>query len=322
MPDIAKHRKRTVLFAVMAGFYSLSAAAAWPEHAITYVVPYPPGGTNDSAARIVAQGLEKKLGQPVVVENRPGAGGTVGAAYVAHAKPDGYTLFNASIGNVAIAPQLVPANFDPFKDFTPLAHIGGSRSVIAVNPALPIHTLQELINYAKENPGKLTYGTSGNGTPGNISMEYFKLLSGTDILHIPYKGSAAALSDAVAGHIDVVSDPLANGFVKGGKLRGLAFFGTEKADDLTGVPSITQLYPQWKFSGSFIALAPAKTPAAVVEQLRTSYQAVLSDPQVVRSLENIGVTPEWKTPQQTQALVQATWDISKEIIKKANIQAN
>lgn len=319
MNTIIKHRNKTLLIAALVSF---SSHAAWPEHAITYVVPYPPGGTNDSTARIVAQGLEKKLGQPVVVENRPGAGGTVGAAYVAHARPDGYTLFNASIGNVAIAPQLVPASFDPFKDFTPLAHIGGSRSVIAVNPDLPIHSIQELISYAKAHPGKLTYGTSGNGTPGNISMEYFKLLSGTDILHIPYKGSAAALSDTVAGHVDVVSDPLANGFVKSGKLRGLAFFGTEKADDLQGVPAITQFYPQWKFSGSFIALAPAKTPPAIVEQLRASYQAVLSDPQVVKSLENIGVTPEWKTPQQTEQLVRATWDTSKEIIKKANIQAN
>jgi len=322
MKKITAYRQQTLLIALLASAWSLSAHAAWPEHAITYVVPYPPGGTNDSAARIVAQALEKQLGQPVVVENRPGAGGTVGAAYVAHAKPDGYTLFNASIGNVAIAPQLVPANFDSFKDFTPLAHIGGSRSVIAVNPNLPIHSIQELITYAQANPGKLTYGTSGNGTPGNISMEYFKLLSSTDILHVPYKGSAAALSDAVAGHIDVVSDPLANGFVKSGKLRGLAFFGTEKADDLTGVPSITQLYPQWKFSGSFIALAPAKTPQPILTKLRASYQAVLSDPQVVKSLENIGVTPEWKTPQQTEALVQATWDISKDIIKKANIQAN
>lgn len=318
----AKPRNKALLMTALAVFFSSAASAAWPEHAITYVVPYPPGGTNDSAARIVAQGLEKELGQPVVVENRPGAGGTVGAAYVAHAKPDGYTLFNASIGNVAIAPQLVPANFDPFKDFTPLAHIGGSRSVIAVNPNLPIHSVKELISYAKANPGKLTYGTSGNGTPGNISMEYFKLLSGTDILHVPYKGSAAALSDAVAGHIDVVSDPLANGFVNSGKLRGLAFFGTEKAEDLHGVPSITQRYPQWKFSGSFIALAPAKTPAPVLAQLRDSYHAVLSDPQVVKSLENIGVTPEWKTPQQTDELVRATWDISKEIIKKAHIQAN
>ena len=317
-----KQLKKSLLLTVLVATVSFSAQAAWPEHAITYVVPYPPGGTNDSAARIVAQGLEKTLGQPVVVENRPGAGGTIGAAYVAHAKPDGYTLFNASIGNIAIAPQLVTANFDSFKDFTPLAHIGGSRSVIAVNPDLPIHTIPELIAYAKANPGKLTYGTSGNGTPGNISMEYLKLLSGSDILHVPYKGSAASLSDAVAGHIDLVSDPLANGFVKSGKLRGLAFFGTEKAEDLPGVPPITNYYPQWQFSGSFIALAPAQTPAPVVEQLRASYKSVLTDPEVVKALENIGVTPEWKSPQQTQALVQATWDISKNIIKQANIHAN
>lgn len=313
-------RSHAKLLALSVGLALSSAAhAEWPEHAITYVVPYPPGGTNDSAARIVAQGLEKQLGQPVVVENRPGAGGTVGAGYVAHAKPDGYTLFNASIGNVAIAPQLVPVNFDPVKAFTPLAHIGGSRSVIAVNPSLPVHSLQELIDWSKKHPGELTYGTSGNGTPGNISMEYLKLLSGADILHIPYKGSAPALADAVAGHISVVSDPLANGFVKSGKLRGLAFFGTEKADDLPGVPSVTVLYPQWKFSGSFIALAPAQTPAPVVDKLRAAYQVVLSDKQTVTALENIGVTPEWKTPEQTKALISATWNVSKEIIKRANI---
>ncbi|MCU5775677.1 tripartite tricarboxylate transporter substrate binding protein [Erwiniaceae bacterium BAC15a-03b] len=297
-------------------------AADYPDHAITYVVPYPPGGTNDSAGRIIAQALEKRLGQPVVVENRGGAAGTVGAGYVAHAKPDGYTLFNASIGNVAIAPQLLPVSFDPFKDFTPLAHIGGSRSVIAVNPKLPIHSVAELIDYAKQHPGELTYGTSGNGTPGNISMEYFRMLSGTDLLHIPYKGSAPALADAVAGHIDVVSDPLANGFVKSGKLRPLAYFGVDKAPDLKGVPSITETWPQWAFSGSFIALAPAKTPAPVVAKLRDTFNQVLSDPQTIKSLEAIGVSAEYKTPAQVDGLINATYTVSKDIIKKANIKSN
>ncbi|PWC25588.1 tripartite tricarboxylate transporter substrate binding protein [Brenneria nigrifluens DSM 30175 = ATCC 13028] len=298
------------------------AQEAYPTRPITYVVPYTPGGTNDNSARIVARALERRLGQPVVIENRPGAGGTLGAAKVAHARPDGYTLLNASIGNLAIAPQLLPAQFDPFKDFTPLAHIGGSRSVIAVNPSLPINSIAELIDYAKKNPGKLTYGTSGNGTPGNISMEYFKMLSGVDILHIPYKGSAPSLADAVAGHIDLVSDPLANGFVKAGKLRGLAYFGADSAPDLPGVPPITDSYPQWNFSGSFIAVAPAGTPQPVVDKLRRAFSEALNDAKTQAELTGIGVSPEIKTPEQTSELIKATYSISKDIIQRANISVN
>ncbi|MCL2894176.1 Bug family tripartite tricarboxylate transporter substrate binding protein [Brenneria tiliae] len=309
------------VMAIVAGTPA-QAQEAYPTRPITYVVPYTPGGTNDNSARIVARALEQRLGQPVVIENRPGAGGTLGAAKVAHARPDGYTLLNASIGNLAIAPQLLPAQFDPFKDFTPLAHIGGSRSVIAVNPSLPINSIEELIDYAKKNPGKLTYGTSGNGTPGNISMEYFKMLSGVDILHIPYKGSAPSLADAVAGHIDLVSDPLANGFVKAGKLRGLAYFGADSAPDLPGVPSITASYPQWNFSGSFIAVAPAGTPQPVVEKLRRAFSEALSDAKTQAELTGIGVSPEIKTPEQTSELIKATYSISKDIIQRANISVN
>ncbi|PWC16790.1 Bug family tripartite tricarboxylate transporter substrate binding protein [Brenneria corticis] len=309
------------VMAIVAGTPA-QAQEAYPTRPITYVVPYTPGGTNDNSARIVARALEQRLGQPVVIENRPGAGGTLGAAKVAHARPDGYTLLNASIGNLAIAPQLLPAQFDPFKDFTPLAHIGGSRSVIAVNPSLPINSIAELIDYAKKNPGKLTYGTSGNGTPGNISMEYFKMLSGVDILHIPYKGSAPSLADAVAGHIDLVSDPLANGFVKAGKLRGLAYFGADSAPDLPGVPSITASYPQWNFSGSFIAVAPAGTPQPVVEKLRRAFSEALSDEKTQAELTGIGVSPEIKTPEQTSELIRATYSISKDIIQRANISVN
>lgn len=305
------------LLALTAG----TAMAQYPDKPITYVVPYTPGGTNDNIARIIARHLGERLGQPIVVENKPGAAGTVGAAYVAHATADGYTLLNASIGNLAIAPQLVAVQFDPFKDLTPVAHLAGSRSVIAVNPKLPIHSIAELVSYAKAHPGELTYGTSGNGTPGHISTEYLKLLAGIDMVHVPYKGSAQALTDATAGHIDLVSDPLANTFVQAGKLRGLAFFGTDTAPDLPGIPALTETYPEWKFSGAFLAMAPAGTPPAVLETLRKAFDDVLAEPSTLSELKALGMAPQRLSTEDSEAIIQNTHDLSKEIIEKAHIKA-
>jgi tripartite-type tricarboxylate transporter receptor subunit TctC len=305
------------LLALTAG----TAMAQYPDKPITYVVPYTPGGTNDNIARIIARHLGERLGQPIVVENKPGAAGTVGAAYVAHATADGYTLLNASIGNLAIAPQLVAVQFDPFKDLTPVAHLAGSRSVIAVNPKLPIHSIAELVSYAKAHPGELTYGTSGNGTPGHISTEYLKLLAGIDMVHVPYKGSAQALTDATAGHIDLVSDPLANTFVQAGKLRGLAFFGTETAPDLPGIPALTETYPEWKFSGAFLAMAPAGTPPAVLETLRKAFDDALAEPSTISELKALGMAPQRLSTEDSEAIIQNTHDLSKEIIEKAHIKA-
>ncbi|QCI11832.1 tripartite tricarboxylate transporter substrate binding protein [Pseudomonas putida] len=314
----------------VAALISLSAGSAlaqssdkpYPDKPITYVVPYTPGGTNDNIARIIARHLGERLGQPVVVENKPGAAGTLGAAYVAHAAADGYTLLNASIGNLAIAPQLVPVQFDPFKDLTPVAHLAASRSVIAVNPKLPIHSIAQLISYAKAHPGQLTYGTSGNGTPGHISTEYLKLLAGIDLVHVPYKGSAQALTDATAGHIDLVSDPLANTFVQAGKLRGLAFFGTDEAPDLPGVPALTETYPQWKFSGSFVAMAPAGTPPELLVTIRKAFDDVLAEPSTINELKALGMAPQRLDTEQTAALIRSTHDLSKQIIAEAHIKAD
>lgn len=312
---------RKVAVAALLAFTAGNAMAAYPEKPITYVVPYTPGGTNDNIARIIARHLGERLGQPVVVENRPGAAGTLGAAFVAHAAADGYTLLNASIGNLAIAPQLMSVQFDPFKDLVPVAHLAGSRSVIAVNPQLPIHSIAELVTYAKANPGKLTYGTSGNGTPGHISTEYLKLLAGIDMVHVPYKGSAQALTDATAGHIDVVSDPLANTFVQAGKLRGLAFFGTEQAPDLPGIPSLTETWPEWKFSGSFLAMAPTGTPPEVLTTIRQAFDEVLAQPETLAELRKLGMAPQRLSTEQSEALIRTTRDLSAEIIEKAHIKA-
>ncbi|ACO78325.1 hypothetical protein AvCA_21240 [Azotobacter vinelandii CA] len=316
---------KSLLSALLGTLLSLGLApaglAAYPEKPIVFVVPYAPGGTNDNIARLLAEHLASELGQSVVVENKPGAGGTLGAAYVAHTKADGYTLLNASIGNLAIAPQLVEAQFDPFADLTPLANIGDSRSVIAINPKLPIQTLAELIAYAKANPGKLSYGSSGHGSPGNLSLEYLKLLAGIDIVHVPYKGSAPALSDVIAGHVDLLSDPLANGAVKSGHLRGLAYFGATEAPDLPGVPSLLETYPQWNFSGAFLAAAPSGTPAGVLGRLRAAFDKVLATPEVIAKLQGMGITPQRLSPEDTSALIRKTHDISAQIIEKAQLKA-
>ena len=316
------HLIKKITAAALLSFTAATAWAQYPDKPITYVVPYTPGGTNDNIARIVARHLGEKLGQPVVVENKPGAAGTLGAAYVAHAPADGYTLLNASIGNLAIAPQLVAVQFDPVKDLTPVAHLAGSRSVIAVNPKLPIKSIEELVAYAKAHPGKLTYGTSGNGTPGHISTEYLKLLAGIDMVHVPYKGSAQALTDATAGHIDLVSDPLANGFVQAGKLRGLAFFGTDEAPDLPGIPALTETYPQWKFSGAFLAMAPSSTPPEVLEKIRKAFDEVLAEPTTISELKALGMAPQRLSTEQSEAVIQSTYALSKEIIAQAHIKAD
>lgn len=275
--------------------------------------------------RLALVHLQARRQRPRAAQHQPGVvradGGTLGAAYVAHAKADGYTLLNASVGNLAIAPQLIPAKFDPFADFTPLANIGESRSVIAVNPKLPVTSLSELVAYAKANPGKLTYGSSGVGTPGHISLEYLKLLAGIDLVHVPYKGSAPALSDVISGHVDLISDPLANAAVKSGHLRGLAYFGAPDATDLPGVPSLLDTYPQWNFSGAFLAVAPRGTPDAVVTRLRAAFDKVLASAPVIAQLQAMGVSPQRLPPEETSRLIRKTHDVSAEIIEKANLKA-
>ncbi len=168
------------------------AEAAYPGRLISYVVPFPPGATNDNAARIVARKLSEKLGQTIVIENKSGGGGSIGAEFVAKARPDGYTLLNASTGNLTIVPHLIRTGYEPFRDFTPVGYVGLSRSVFAIHPSVPAQTLQDLVAYARANPGKLNFGSAGNGSGGHLAGEYLKLRAGIDMVHVPYRGSAAA----------------------------------------------------------------------------------------------------------------------------------
>ena len=302
-----------------------SAQQPFPAKPITYVVPYTPGGTNDNVARIVTKRLAEKTGQAVVIEYKPGAGGTLGAGLVAAAAPDGYTLLNTSIGNLAIAPQLMTVKFDPFRDLVPVAYIGNSLATVAVNPAVPVRTLPELIAYARANPGKLTYSSSGNGTPGHLAGELLKRVAHIDIRHVPYKGSAPAVADAVAGHVDLVFDPLSTQFIKQGKLRALAYFGGARSPDLPNVPNIRDAgIKGWEDSlaGAFFISAPRNVPPAVLARLRQLIGEILAEPDTVAALSRVQVDVQTLSPEQASQRIRQVHDIAARVVKDGAVQAN
>lgn len=302
-----------------------SAQQPFPSKPITYVVPYTPGGTNDNVARIIAKRLAEKAGQPVVIEYKAGAGGTLGAGFVAASAADGYTLLNTSIGNVAIAPQLVAVKFDPFHDLVPVAYIGNSLATVAINPSLPIRTLPELIAYARANPGKLTFASSGNGTPGHLAGELLKRQTGIDIRHVPYKGSAPAVADVVAGHVDLVFDPLSTQFIKQGKLRALAYFGGARSPDLPNVPSVRDAGVKgWEDSlaGAFFITAPRNVPPEVLAKLRQWIGEILAEPDTVAALSRVQVDVQTLTPEQTAQRIRQVHEIAARVVKDGTVQGN
>ena len=319
-------RRHVVLAGVALGGFMLRggsfAATGYPSQRITYISPYPPGATNDSSARIVARALSEMLGAAVIVENRAGAGGTFGAEFVAKAAPDGYTLLNASSGNLSTAPQLVKVAFDPFRDLVPVGDVGASRSVIAVHPSVPVTSLQGLVAYARDNPGKLNFGSAGTGSAGHIAGEYLKLRTGIDIVHVPYRGSAAAASDLIAGVIQIFIDPLAAAYVRAGQVRGLAFYGISSSDDLPGVPTIAEAgFPDWELSSFFFIAVPAGTPADVVAILNRSLRAIALDPDSAKALKALGLEPRLLSPEEVARQLRAEYEVNKRVIAAAKIPA-
>jgi tripartite-type tricarboxylate transporter receptor subunit TctC len=314
-----------VLAVLHAATVTASAQQPFPSKPINYVVPYTPGGTNDNVARIIARRLAEKAGQPVVIEYKAGAGGTLGAGFVAASPADGYTLLNTSIGNLAIAPQLMTVKFDPFYDLVPVAYIGNSLATVAINPALPIRTLPELIAYARANPGKLTFASSGNGTPGHLAGELLKRLANIDIRHVPYKGSAPAVADVVAGHVDLVFDPLSTQFIKQGKLRALAYFGGARSPDLPNVPSIRDAgIKGWEDSlaGAFFITAPRNVPPEVLARLRQWIGEILAEPDTVAALGRVQVDVQTLTAEQTSQRIRQVHEIAARVVKDSTVQGN
>jgi tripartite-type tricarboxylate transporter receptor subunit TctC len=273
-----------ILSLLLLGLAACAAAAqsAWPTaKPITLVVPYGAGGTNDIIARAVAAKLTQALGQSVVVENRPGAGGNVGAAGVARAPADGYTLLTAPVSLLSINKWVYRGmGFDPEKDFAPITMVGRVPNVLLVNPAVPVLSMEELIRYLRANPQKLSFASMGSGTSGHLSGEMLKTLANVDMQHVPYKGSAPALNDLMGNHVQMMFDnlPTALPLVKSGKLRAFAVTSAQRSPLLPDVPTLTEAGVKgFEATAWFGFVAPAGTPAPILDRLNAEVLKALSD---------------------------------------------
>ena len=276
-------------------------APAYPTKPVRIVVPFPAGGATDILARAVAQKLTETWGQAFVVDNRPGAGGNIGSELVAKAAPDGYTLEMGTVGTHAINASLyAKMPYDHVKDFAPIILVAGVPNVLVVNPAVPVNSVQELIAYAKANPGKLNFASSGSGTSIHLSGELFKVMAGVQMTHIPYKGSAPALADLLGGQVQLMFDNLPPSLpqIKGGKLRALGVTSAARAPALPDTPTIAESgLPGFEASSWFGLLAPAGTPPAIIAKLNTEIAKWLASPEAREKLVAIGANIAGGTPE-------------------------
>ena len=279
-------------FASLAG---VSHAQAWPSKPIRWIVPFAPGGTTDILARTIAEKLTPALGKPVIVENNPGAGGSVGATQTAKAAPDGYTIMGGTISTHAINASLYKKlPYDPVKDFVPITLIARVPNLLVVNPEVPAKNVKELIALLKANPGKYTFASSGNGTSQHLSGELFKSMAGVDMQHIPYKGSPPALQDVVGGQVTMTFDNITTAWplAKAGKLRALAVTTAKRSPIAPDVPTLAESglagYEVGSWQGVF---APAGTPPDVVKRLNTEIVKIINMPDVRAKLEALGAEP-------------------------------
>ncbi|SCU76565.1 conserved exported hypothetical protein [Cupriavidus necator] len=270
-------------------------ASAYPDRPIKLIVPYAAGGTTDIIARIVGTRLGPVLGQPVVVENRPGAGGAVGSAYAAKQPADGYTLVMEVESSHAVNPNVyLKTAYDPVKDFAPVSNLADVPNVLVVNPAFPATDLQSFIKLLKANPGKYSFGSSGNGGLSHMNGELFMNATGTRMLHVPYKGLGPALNDAVAGQIQVVFDniPSSSGLIQGGRLKPLAVAAKQRLKVLPNVPTYAEAGLPAMNNPSWFGLgAPAGTPSAILDKLNGAVRQVLAEPEVIAAIEKQGAIP-------------------------------
>jgi tripartite-type tricarboxylate transporter receptor subunit TctC len=317
---------KRIAFSVAASVLACSAAlaqGAYPNRAVTLIVPFPPGGGTDTGARIVAQKLGAKWGQTVVVENKGGAAGAIGADAAAKAKPDGYTIMMGNIGTQAINPSLYrKLPYDPGTAFAPISLVAELPLAMMVNPGVPAKTPQEFVALAKSQPGKLSYSSSGAGGAPHLAAEMFKEATGTFILHVPYRGGGPAISDLLAGHVQLSFMTVleASGHIKGGKLRALAVTSSKRVGALPDVPTLAETVVPGFNSISWIGLlAPAGTPKDVVDKISADVREVLAADDVKDKLLELGAIPSASTPAQFQQLIATDTKRYAQVIKDKNI---
>ncbi|MBR2815166.1 MAG: tripartite tricarboxylate transporter substrate binding protein [Reyranella sp.] len=291
----------------------------WPSKPIRLVVPYAPGGTTDVVARVVADYLGKRLGQNIIVDNKPGKGAMVGTAMVAKALPDGYTLLMSVISGLTISPTLYGGGeFDPMADFIHVSIASTNPSVLVVNPSFEAKTFKDYVAYAKANPGKLAYATSGAGSSNHLLGARMSQVIGSEMVHIPYRGAGPAMVDTIAGNVPSMFDslPSAAPHIKAGKVIALAVSGEKRSPAFPDVPTMKELgYPDLVSYSWFGISVPAKTPAPIVERIAADMQAILKEPAVVKRWDEIGAEPSTMTPAEVTRFVKDEIDKWTPVVK-------
>jgi tripartite-type tricarboxylate transporter receptor subunit TctC len=304
-----------------------AAQAGYPAKPIRLVVPFTPGGTSDILGRSIGQELTKAWGQPVVIDNVPGAGGSIGSDRVAKAAPDGYTLLMGHIGTLAVTPSIYPKlPYDPVKSFAPVAWVARVPNVLAVHPSLPVKTVAELIAYARANPGRINYGSGGNGSAAHLAMEYLKLRTHTFMVHVPYRGTSPAVTDVIAGQVQAIftGAPAVLPFVKSGQLRALAVSSPHRLAGLPELPTVAESglkelagfeADQW-----YGVVAPAGTPAAIVARLNAQINASLNAAELKTRLLAEGAEATPTTPQAFGELIARELERWRPVVKAGNVK--
>ena len=319
---IARRRIPALTATLGLGFGGPASAQAWPARPVQWIVPFPPGGVTDILARITGQWLAARLGQPVIIENRPGAGGRVGTEAVVRAAPDGHTLLLAGAFNTINTAIFGNIGFDFAQDLAPVAGLMRTFYVVVIHPSLPVRSLAELIAYARANPGRLNMASGGNGSPHQIAGEQFKMMTGIDLTHVPYRGSGPALNDMVAGHAQVMFDNLTSAlpFIRDGKLRALAVSSPARSPLLPDLPSAAETVPGYEPAGWVGVCAPKSTPPEIISRLNALINAALQDAAFAARLTELGGTAMMVTPAELGRVIAADTERYRQIVAFAAIR--
>ncbi len=300
-------------------------AQTYPSKNITIVVPTAPGGANDAMARIIAQGLSQKMGQPVIVENKPGANGAIASEFVARAAPDGYTIMFGYIATHGINPALQRLKYDPIADFEPIGMVANSPTLLVATNNLPVSNAKELVALLKAKPDSISYASAGKGTAPHLAAELFQINTNTQMLHVPYKGSAPAIVDTIGGTTQVMFPSLFSAYpqVAGGKLKALGIAGEKRASVLPNVPTLKeQGIPNMNVTQWYALFAPAKTPKPIIARLNKELNLTLNDKTNEKKIEDQGAEVETGTPEQLKNLVQKEVIRWKKLVDSAKITAD
>jgi tripartite-type tricarboxylate transporter receptor subunit TctC len=297
-------------------------AQNYPSHPIKVIVPWPPGQATDVAARMVAEKLVPVLGQPLVVDNRPGAGGVVGCEVAAKSPADGYTLVAGSSGPISISPNVQKVAYDPLKDFAPISLLAVNPFMLVVNPSIPAKSVRELIALLKANPGKYSFASSGSGATSHLMSVLFNSMAGVDVVHVPYKGSSQSITDVVNGQIayTIETVPAVQGLTQAGKLRALGATSLTRAVAMPDVPTIAETLPGYEMFGWIGFMAPAGTPGAITDRISAETRKIMQEPELRKRFLAAGMEPAGNTPAEFSAFLKKQNERYGMIVKQAHVK--